>query len=90
MNDAVDSLDAFLDKTRDALAEAVAGWKAERVEVARLKALIKEVEWERADDPHFASCPWGCSAKLIDCDLDASPRQHDDDCPAFHPDGTVR
>lgn len=65
---------------------------------ARLRGLIKKVEWERQGDPHWTACPWGCTVKTNwDTDEDRHGRpsgahgyQHDSACPAFWPDGTVR
>lgn len=67
-------------------------------EVRRLRGLVKEVEWDRQGDPHWTACPWGCIVKTNwDAEEDSDGRVtgahgyvHDDDCPAFTPDGTVR
>lgn len=71
------------DQIGNVIREAVAmGQEASRAEVYRLRALIKDAEWDarrgRDDD---ACCPW-CQTYDNESHLDI--------CPAFTPEGNVR
>ncbi len=53
-------------------------------EVARLRALIAEVEWA-----YSYSCPW-CEAGMPTATSRGSSAKHQQDCAAFTPEGEVR